>query len=214
MFVCLEGIDGAGKSTQSRLLVQGLQAAGHSAELVYDPGTTELGKAIRELILERNDPITATAQMLLFSSARAELSAHIRLCLQREQIVVCDRWILSTLVYQATGNQLDPELIMHIFKATSVTPDLCIVLDLLPEAAEARRAPSKDRYESRPLAEKVKMRLAYLDYATNRPECAKTTHVLNADAPQEHIQSTVFKLVMDQLALTAGKLQYAENTSA
>lgn len=212
MFVCIEGIDGAGKSTQSRLLVDALNDAGHVAELVWDPGTTPLGKSIRELILTRNDPITPYAQMLLFSSARAELSAHIRDSLIAGKVVVCDRWILSTLVYQGTGNNIDLELIKTIFTATSVIPALCIVLDLAPETAETRRAPSKDRYESRPISEKRKMRQAYLNYAQTEAICAEQTVILDANTPQELIQQQVFDLVMNRL-ISNVRTQYANNVT-
>ena len=205
MFICIEGIDGAGKSTQSRLLVDSLQRAGLSAELVWDPGTTPLGKAIRELILTRNDPITPYAQMLLFSSARAELSAEISTMLADNKIVVCDRWILSTLVYQVVGNKLNEQLVLDIFRGTSLVPDLCFVLDLPPEAAEARRAPSKDRYESRPIEEKREMRRAYLNYARFCKDCAKFTTILNADAPQEDIQRTILETVIAITSTTGSK---------
>lgn len=205
MFICIEGIDGAGKSTQSRLLVDTLKQAGFPAELVWDPGTTQLGTAIRELVLTRNDPITPYAQMLLFSSARAELSAQIAKFIAAGKIVVCDRWILSTLVYQCVGNSLDDKLILDIFRATSVVPDICFVLDLAPEAAERRRAPSKDRFESRPIEEKRVMRDAYLNYARHCKECAQITTILNADAPQEDIQRTIFETVVAVTSTTGSK---------
>lgn len=208
MFVCIEGIDGAGKSTQSRLLVNALNDAGQPAELVWDPGTTELGKAIRELILTRNDPITPYAQMLLFSSARAELSAQIQTLMAAGKTVVCDRWILSTLVYQVAGNKLDERLVMDIFRATCIVPNLCFILDLAPEAAELRRAPSKDRYESRPLEEKRAMRQAYLEYGKSRPDrkCAQKTTILDADAPQEEIQRKIFEAV--EFEISHARKQY------
>ncbi len=204
MFICLEGIDGAGKSTQSRLLTSRLREANKSVIQVADPGTTALGKSIRELVLDRDDPISPFAQMLLFSSARAELSSFIKEQIDKKTIVICDRWILSTLVYQAFGNNIDPDFILQIFTRTCVTPDICFVLDIDPAAAEKRRAPSKDRFESRPLSEKKKMRQAYLDYSRSSRSCAKNTYVLNADAPQEVMHEAILDIVGQHIPLFEG----------
>jgi len=210
MFICLEGIDGAGKTTQARLLANRLREDGHATIQVADPGTTALGKAIRELVLERDEPITPLAQMLLFSSARAELSAFIQEQIAQQTTVVCDRWILSTLVYQAMDNKINPDFILQIFEQTCVVPDLCFVLDLDPVQAEKRRAPSKDRFERRPLADKQKMRQAYLNYASTVRQCAKNTYVLNADAPEEVMHQAICDIVGQHLTLSE-RTPYAQD---
>lgn len=201
MFICLEGIDGAGKTTQAKILRERLESVGHAVVQVADPGTTPLGKSIRELVLERDEPISPLAQMLLFSAARAELSEFIRAKILEDTIVVCDRWILSTLVYQATGNNIDPEFIIDIFNRTSVAPDICFLLDLDPEKAEKRRPPSKDRFESRPIEDKRIMRQAYLNYAAHEKNCARHTFVLNADAPPEMMHEAIFEIVEKHVKL-------------
>ncbi|NDC39451.1 MAG: dTMP kinase [Proteobacteria bacterium] len=159
MFVCLEGLDGAGKSTQARLLFEQLQQSGVDAELVADPGTTRIGKAIRQILLDNDAPISTAAQMLLFSAARAELSQYIRERLAAGVVVICDRWIMSTLVYQVTLNDVDEDLVMHIFDGTGIQPDLCILLDIDPAAADSRKIHEtrKDRYERVDLHEKQKI---------------------------------------------------------
>jgi dTMP kinase len=196
MFVCLEGIDGAGKSTQSRLLCDHLNANGIPAELVCDPGTTKLGLAIRQLVLDCDDPISPVAQMLLFSTARAELSAYIGEKIASGVVIICDRWILSTLVYQCSLNNVDKDLIMRIFSATSIAPDLCLLLDISPEVAEARKVNDarKDRYERSSLAEKTAMREAYLSYAKDGA-CAKRVAILNADEDQANVQENIREIV-------------------
>lgn len=196
MFVCLEGIDGAGKSTQSRLLCDHLNANGIPAELVCDPGTTKLGLAIRQLILDCDDPISPAAQMLLFSSARAELSAYIREKLAAGVTIICDRWILSTLVYQCSLNNIDRDLVLNIFNGTSIVPDLCVLLDISPEAAESRKANEtrKDRYERSSMAEKQAMRASYLTYAKDSA-CAKRIAVMNADDEQAVVHADICELV-------------------
>lgn len=199
MFICLEGIDGAGKTTQAKLLTEKLITTNYSAIQVADPGTTPLGKSIRELILDRDEPITPLAQMLLFSSARAELSEFIRQKIVEDVIVVCDRWILSTLVYQAMGNNIDEEFVLDIFFRTSVVPDICFLLDLDPEKAESRRPPSKDRFERKPIEDKRLMRQAYLNYSASKKNCARYTYLLNADAPQEIMHQAIFDIVEQHL---------------
>jgi dTMP kinase len=210
MFICLEGIDGAGKTTQARLLANRLITDGHAAIQVADPGTTALGKAIRELVLERDEPITPLAQMLLFSSARAELSAFIKDQVTHGTSVVCDRWILSTLVYQAMDNKIEPEFILQIFAQTCIAPDLCFVLDIDPVQSEKRRAPSKDRFERRPLEDKKKMRQAYLSYASIARQCAKNTYVLNADVPEDVMNQAICDIVGQHLNLFE-RLPHAQN---
>jgi len=202
MFVCLEGIDGAGKSTQARLLRDYLHAAGFAVELVCDPGTTKLGKAIRQLILDCDDPISPNSQMLLFSSARAELSQHIKKQRQAGKIVICDRWLLSTLVYQSSLNGVDAQLIMDIFCATSLSPDLCFLLDIDPASADERKSHEtrKDRYERVTLKEKQMMRAAYKDFA-EEPACGRSMHVINADRPQNKIQEDITSIFFDVRAV-------------
>lgn len=203
MFICLEGIDGAGKTTQAKLLTEKLSSANYSVIQVADPGTTPLGKSIRELILDRDEPITPLAQMLLFSSARAELSDFIRQKIAEDTIVICDRWILSTLVYQAMGNNIDDEFVLDIFFRTSVVPDICFLLDLDPEKAEQRRPPSKDRFERKSIEDKRKMRRAYLDYSAAKKTCSRFTYLLNADAPQEIMHRAIFDIVEQHFNFTS-----------
>jgi dTMP kinase len=192
MFVCLEGIDGAGKSTQSRLLLESLIAEGTPAELVCDPGTTKLGLAIRQLILDCDDPISPTAQMLLFSSARAELSVYIQQRISDGVVIICDRWILSTLVYQTTLNHVDESLVMQVFKKTSLLPELCFLLDIEPSDADHRKRfeTRKDRYERSSLSAKRLMRQAYLNYAANNV-CAKHVVIVSADAEQSAVHGRI-----------------------
>lgn len=184
MFICFEGIDGAGKSTQARMLYQQLHIDNRTAELVCDPGTTKIGTAIRQILLQNDAPISAAAQMLLFSAARAELATHIKARLDAGDIVICDRWLLSTLVYQGEINNISTDLITHIFQETSaVQPDICFLLDLDPEEAmvrmEHRSGKPSDRYERRCIEDRQRMRAAYLRHAQERPY-AKTVHVVSA----------------------------------
>jgi len=170
VFICLDGVDGAGKTTQARMLFQRFQKQNQPAELVADPGTTQIGKAIRHILLDTDAPITAAAQMLLFSAARAELADYIRQRLAENITIICDRWLLSTLVYQADVNGVDEQLIFDIFRATACqVPDIYVVLDVEPETAYSRvtARPHQDRYERRCLEHFKTLRQHYTERAVN-----------------------------------------------
>lgn len=194
MFICFEGVDGAGKSTQARMLTQKLSAAGIAAELVADPGTTKIGTAIRQILLHNDAPISPLAQMLLFSAARAELAEYIRQRIAAGVVVVCDRWILSTLVYQGVLNGIAVNTILNIFNDTcNLWPDICFLLDLDPSAAAQRTGAPRDRYERRSLADSDAMRAAYKNFGAR--EYAASTVVLDAarapDITHEQIYAAV-----------------------
>jgi dTMP kinase len=205
MFICFEGIDGAGKSTQSRMLQQRLKKDGLAVELVADPGTTKIGTAIRQILLHNDAPISAAAQMLLFSAARAELSEYIQEQMAAGKTVVSDRWLLSTLVYQATINQISTDLIMTIFQQTSALwPDVCVLLDIDPVVADKRKdeiskgkPPKKDRYERAALADKRKMRAAYLEHAGSSPN-AQNIIVLDALQDPTAVHEKIYEYVKDR----------------
>jgi dTMP kinase len=199
MFICFEGIDGAGKTTQARMLVQRLTRDGHTAELLADPGTTQIGTAIRQILLHNDAPISPAAQMLLFSASRAELAEHIVSRLSAGCIAVCDRWLLSTLVYQGEINNINTDLITNIFRETSpVEPDICFLLDIDPEDAKTRMGTPGDRYERRCMEDRQRMRAAYLRHADERPH-ASTVHVVRADQSADETHEHIFELVQPLL---------------
>jgi dTMP kinase len=212
VFICFEGIDGAGKSTQARMLAQRLNDLGQKAELVADPGTTRIGTAIRHILLNNDDPISPAAQMLLFSAARAELAQHINDLLAAGVVVICDRWLLSTYVYQGEINNISIDLISHIFSETSANrPDICFLLDLAPEDAKERVGRPGDRYERRCLEDQQRMREAYLRHAQERPHAA-TVHVIPAAQPVPDTHEQIYAFVktclpdLEQKGFTRGCL--------
>jgi dTMP kinase len=193
VFICFEGIDGAGKTTQARMLFQALKDKGYRAELVADPGTTQIGTAIRQILLNNDGPITPLAQMLLFSAARAELAAYMHKKLH-DHIIICDRWLLSTLVYQGVLNKINRGLIVNIFDSTTgIEPNICFLLDISPSDAKKRMGPPRDRYERRCMADRKKMRAAYLSLAGE--DYADVTHVINATAPPQTTHQRILKIV-------------------
>lgn len=203
MFVVFEGIDGAGKSTQARMLQQRLKQEGRPVELVADPGTTAIGTAIRQILLHNDAPISTMAQMLLFSAARAELAAYIRDRLAEGVTVICDRWLLSTLVYQGEINGVAPQLILSIFNGTSnAVPDLCILLDLDPETAMTRIEKPRDRYERRSLADRKRMRVAYKSFA-RLTEAGQRVATINACLSADDAHQEAYRLYRNLARATA-----------
>lgn len=198
MFICFEGIDGAGKSTQARMLQQALAAGGYKAELVADPGTTQIGTAIRQILLDNDGPITPVAQMLLFSAARAELSAYAKKQIGKKTIIICDRWFLSTLVYQGVMNHMPEEILSDIFHMSEcIVPDLCFLLDLPPKDAKKRMGKPRDRYERKCMADRETMRQSYLRFA--QCDYAELTYIVPAQEAVDTIHRQIYTLVESEL---------------
>ncbi len=135
MFIALEGIDGAGKTTQAHLLIQRLEATYNLSTLVlHEPGGTPLGEEIGVLLKHNTEaPITPEAELLLFLASRAQLVREVvHPALRDGTIVLCDRFSASTLAYQGYGRGLDIEKIRALldFSTEGLAPDLTILLDV------------------------------------------------------------------------------------
>ena len=173
MFFTFDGIDGAGKSTQIDLFVGWLQDAGHDVVTCRDPGTTELGEAVRAILLGAEFPIDCRAEMLLYMACRAQMvDAFIRPALEEGKVVVSDRYILANVVYQGSAGGIDPHQIWQVgeIATQSLLPDLTFVLDIEPTAAAARVGEKKDRMETRGIEYFTKVRDGFLQQAKRFPE--------------------------------------------
>jgi dTMP kinase len=149
VFVTFEGLDGSGKSTQADLLRENLEASGREVVATREPGGTELGEQVRELILGGTD-ISPWAEAALFAAARAELVAEvIRPALERGADVVCDRYLDSSLAYQgiARGLGVDRVLALNVNAIRGILPDVTFLLLIDPEEARRRSGPPGDRIE-------------------------------------------------------------------
>lgn len=150
-FISLEGVDGSGKSTQASMLAEALRARGHDVVAVREPGGTQLGEDVREIVLGP-DAMSPWAEALLFAAARAQLvSDVITPALQAGRWVVADRFLDSSLAYQGAARGLGIERVAQI-NAPGIgdcMPDLTIILDIAPGTAVDRRAnrASVDRIE-------------------------------------------------------------------
>src|SRR5579864_6035555 len=171
MFVTFEGIDGSGKSTQAELLRDALVAEGREVVLTREPGGTELGEHVRELVL--NGPhMTPWAEAALFATARAELVATvIRPALDRGADVIADRYVDSSLAYQgiARGVGVDHVLELNLHVVQGLMPDSTVLLLLDPIEA-GRRVADPDRLESEGAAFHRRVDAAYRELAERFPE--------------------------------------------
>jgi dTMP kinase len=149
MFVTFEGVDGSGKSTQARLLVEGLRADGREVVETREPGGTDLGERVRELLLH-GEHLSPWAEAALFAAARAQLVDEVvRPALERGADVVCDRYLDSSLAYQglARGLGLERVLELSLLATGGLLPDRTFLIRVSPAEAAARRGGDPDRIE-------------------------------------------------------------------
>jgi dTMP kinase len=172
-FIALEGLDGSGKSTQCRLLADWLRARGYTVTECADPGGTPVGDRIRDILLDRRQQMSVPCEALLFMASRAQLTAQvIRPALAAGRAVVCDRFLLSNVVYQGHAGGLDPEQLWQAGRLATggVMPDLTLVLDVSVEAATARRTRPADRMESHDVEFHGRVREGFLAEARRHPD--------------------------------------------
>jgi dTMP kinase len=149
VFVTFEGLDGSGTTTQTELLRSHLEETGRDVVATREPGGTELGERIREVVLGETE-ISPWAEAALFAAARAELvAAVIQPALERGADVVCDRYLDSSLAYQgiARGLGVDRVLALNMNAIRGILPDVTFLLVLDPDAARERSGPPADRIE-------------------------------------------------------------------
>ena len=196
MFLSFDGVDGAGKSTQIRLLAEWLDARGNDVIECRDPGSTLLGEKLRAILLDRHDmPIHRKSEMLLYMAARAQLVEEvIRPALAAGKWVLSDRFLLANVVYQAHAGGLDPDEVWKVGAVTvgGIMPRLSIVLDMPAEKAAARIQREHDRMEAQGLAYLERVRQGFLLEAARRP---KEIVVINADRAPEAVHADVVAAV-------------------
>ena len=173
-FIVLEGIDGAGKSSQVEPLIAWLRSCGRSVTPCRDPGATAAGDAIRAILLDRHDlQLAPTGEMFLYMAARAQLvSEVIRPSLARGEWVVSDRYLLANIVYQGHAGGLDPDTIRQVGAVATggLEPDLVLLFDVDLETAARRLDRPLDKLENRGHEYRGRLRAGYLAEAARRPD--------------------------------------------
>ncbi len=168
-FLVLEGPDGGGKTTQAARLADWLRAGRFDVVVCRDPGGTALGNRLRGIVMDRDAvSISIRAEMLLFMASRAQMVDEvIRPALCAGHVVVCDRFLLSTIVYQGHAGGVDPTEIAAVGRTATdgLLPDLTFVLDVDPQTARGRVGPARDRIEDRAADYHDRVRKGYLDAA-------------------------------------------------
>jgi dTMP kinase len=203
LFLSLDGPDGAGKSTQLQMLADWLRTRGLAVTVCTDPGGTDLGAHLRQLLLEYKGQMALRCEALLFMASRAQLvEEKIRPALDGGQIVLCDRFLLANVVYQGHAGGLDPEQLWQVgrFSTGGLEPDLTLLLDLPLELSLVRRKTQADRLESRGAAFHEKVRAGFLAEARKAPQRIR---VIDAAGPLEQVQEVLRREVLPLLPVAS-----------
>ncbi len=208
LFVTFEGGEGAGKSTQIRRLADALRARGHEFVLTREPGGSPGAEAVRHVLLSgAAESFGTRMEAILFAAARNDhVEEIIRPALAQGKVVLCDRFMDSSRVYQGVTGNLEPDFIETLQRVAidGVVPDCTLVLDL-PAKAGLERAKRRgaagdvapDRFEKEEIETHEKRREAFLDIASREPE---RCHVVNAMQSEEAIAAEIVSIVGQLLA--------------
>lgn len=218
LFITIEGVDGTGKSTQTRLLVDYLRSMGLSVVVSREPGGTEIGRHIRALLLDPAfSEMNGVCEALLYAADRAQHVAQvIKPALARGEVVVSERFVDSSIAYQGYGHDVhgtgEPvELVTRINEAAAqgCTPHLTLLFDIAPQegltrvGARAARSTERpgvagpDRIEKREMSYFDRVRRGYLELARRHPDRIKVVEVQDRD--EQDIHNEVAKIVAEAL---------------
>jgi dTMP kinase len=198
-FMTFEGGEGCGKSTHIERLTARLRKDGRSVLVTREPGYTEVGEQIRHVLQysKKSTAMVPETELLLFCASRAQLVREvIAPALKQGQIVICDRFLDSTTVYQGAGRRLDSKAVTAInrFAVGDCMPDLTIVIDLDPRVGleRARGRELFDRMESQSLQFYDRVRRGYLDLAKREPKRVK---IVDGNQSMEAVYKQIWELV-------------------
>ncbi|MEM8911158.1 MAG: dTMP kinase [Planctomycetota bacterium] len=208
-FITLDGVDGCGKSTQVRQLVAHLRSTHAEVISVRDPGSTDVGARLRAILLESDLTMHRRTEAMLFMASRCEMvESIIRPALARGAIVVSDRYLLSTVVYQSTGaadesHQVVPaEQLWQLGRQScgGLDPHMTLLLDLSAETSMRRLPERADRMESRGIEYMSAVRQAYLDQL---PFSGGRQVVIDADQSADDVAQQIAAVVDGARATTS-----------
>lgn len=203
MFITFEGIEGSGKTTQAQLLRDFLVNKGYRVTFTREPGWGILGRLIRRMLLEeRNLELDPVAELCLFCADRAQhVKELLKPRLKAGDIVICDRFADSTVVYQGYGRGLDIELVKKVANASTLglKPDITLLLNLPVKIAlsRIRNRESMTKFEEEPLEFHERIRQGYLFIAQKEPDRIK---VINAARGIDQIREEITDIVLTRLS--------------
>ena len=207
-FITLEGGEGAGKSTQIKMLKSALEDLGKEVLLTREPGGSKGGELIRPLLVSGEADWDAVSETLLFSAARRDHLTHkIWPAIKEGKIVLCDRFADSTLAYQGYGRGNNPgiqEIVKTLYKivAGDFEPDLTLILDIDPKIGLKRSCDRADntekRFENMDFSFHENLRQGFLKIAKENP---KRCYIVNADRTPEEVHKEIVKLVKEKLCM-------------
>ncbi|MFL2943283.1 MAG: dTMP kinase [Limisphaerales bacterium] len=202
-FITFEGTEGCGKSTHIKKLARRLEAEGHTVRTLREPGGTESGESIRQLLKHGPEELTAEAELLLMNASRAQLVREvIRPAIAAGEIVLCDRFYDSTTVYQGTGRGLNAAQVQRVieFAAGETRPDLTLLLKIPLKISEERRArrAETDRFEQADRTFFERIEAGYTALAAAEPDRIR---VIQADQPLDSVAATIWHVVSERLKI-------------
>jgi dTMP kinase len=206
-FITLEGGDGAGKTTQAELLTAWLEANGRTVVRTREPGGTDLGLRVREIVLHERGHIAPRAEALLYAADRAHhVETVVRPALARGDVVLQDRYIDSSVAYQGVARGLGAEHVRSVsdWAAGGLLPDRTVLLDLDVTEGRARVAAARgdtfDRLESEAAAFHETVRRAFLDMAEVEPD---RFLVVDAAMPADDVQQAIRRALAPLVGIPA-----------
>lgn len=207
LFISFEGGEGAGKSTQITRLADTLRKRGLDVVVTREPGGSPGAEAVRHVLLSgAAESFGVRMEAMLFAAARNDhVEEIIRPALRKGSVVLCDRFLDSSRVYQGTTGNLEPDFIETLQRIAidGTMPDLTLIFDIPASAGLARarkradEGAAPDRFEKEELETHEKRREAYLDIALNEP---RRCRIVNADQPRDKVTEDVLSLVEPLLA--------------
>jgi len=208
-FVTFEGVEGCGKTTQVALAAARLRAIGYETVETREPGGTEIGRRIREILMDvANTHLEPVSEWLLYEADRRQHVAEtIRPALAAGAFVLCDRYSDSTEAYQRAGRGIDASAIRFVddIARDGLAPDLTLLFDIDPAAglARARRRDGRDgRFEAADMAFHERVRTAYFEIAGREPERIR---IVPADASPERVSEQAWAILAARFSFPPGE---------